>query len=407
MALPRILLVPNIAGWIIAEMANQIQKRFAAEFEFYFLPESLFWRRPELCADVLQHVNLVHCLNESSVPLIRQVAGDTHPPILTWIHHVTRWSEYHEAAAQESVALVACTPGWKAAIEEFSQHRLPVEVVRHGVDSQHFAPEAQARTRLGLPKDAFLIGFFGSKGSDLDGQRKGIPVLIETLKAALPRIADSHALFVGPGWEPLVAELKAMGLSASSRGYVRHADLPGLYSSLDAFLMTSTVEGGPCTVLESMACGTPVVATRVGLVPDVVVDRVNGFSANVGDSAALAASLLELASDPQAAKRIRTAARATVVEHSWYNNLTPLGDLYRRSIRPSGSTGPLPQYMHDPARFWRTAVAADVLARTWDGWRVGGQPLAKSMRDLREMLAPIPWLDRARGAAAIKRLALR
>ena len=401
---PKILLVPNIAAWIIGEMAMHIQSCFRDEFDFFMLPESLLWRRKDLCQALWPHLSLVHCLNESSIGMVREFGGADPPPTLTWIHHVTQWSPYHEQAAQESSALIACTPGWKSVVEESSGHRLPVEVIRHGVDSTLFHPEA--RCRLALPRDAFLIGFFATKGSDLDGNRKGIPVLIEVLKAAMPGIPNAHVVFAGPGWESVVADLGALGLSASCLGYIRRSDMPGLFASLDAYLMTSRVEGGPVTVLEAMACGTPVVATRVGLVPDVVSDGVDGFTVPVGDVAGLTAALVRLASDPDLAARMGAAARRTAQLQSWERNLQPLREIYRRYARTPASRVPAPAWTSDPEHFCHVAYAADGIGRTVDALR-HHRPVGASFRDLREMLAGTSLADRLRGAAMVRKLYFR
>jgi glycosyltransferase involved in cell wall biosynthesis len=401
---PKILLVPNIAAWILGEMAMHIKNCFEDEFDFFMLPEALLWRRKDLCQALWPHLSLIHCLNESSVGMVREFSEADPPPIITWIHHVTQWLPYHERAVQESSALIACTPGWKSAIEEFSAHRLPVEAIPHGVDSTLFNPEA--RCRLVLPRDAFLIGFFATKGSDLDGNRKGIPVLIEVLKQAMPQIPNAHVVFAGPGWESVVADLGALGLSASCLGYVRRSDMPGLFASLDAYLMTSRVEGGPVTVLEAMACGTPVVATRVGLVPDVVTDGVDGFTAPVGDVAGLAAALLRLASDRDLAARMGAAARRTAQSQSWERNLQPLREVYRRYGRVPTSTLPAPAWTSDPERFCQVAYAADGVGRTIDALR-HHQPVGPAFRDLREMLAGTSFSDRLRGAAMVRKLYFR
>jgi glycosyltransferase involved in cell wall biosynthesis len=393
---PKILLVPNVAAWIIGEMGMHIQKCFHDEFDFFFLPESLLWRRKDLCRALWPHLSLVHCLNESSSDTVHEFGGASPPPVLTWIHHVTQWSPYHERAAQESSALIACTPGWKSNIEEFSSHRLPVELIRHGVDSTFFNPEAKCR--LPLPQDAFLIGFFAAKGSDLDGNRKGIPVLIEVLKAAMPQIPNAHVVFTGPGWESVVADLRSLGLSASCLGYVRRSDMPGLFAALDAYLMTSRVEGGPVTVLEAMACGTPAVATRVGLVPDVVSDAVDGFTTEVGDVAAMTAALVRLASDRDLAARMGANARRTAQLQSWERNLQPLREIYRRYGRTPASTVPAPAWTNDPKHFCEVAYAADGIGRTIDALR-HHQPVGPSFRSLREMLAGTSFADRVRGAA--------
>jgi glycosyltransferase involved in cell wall biosynthesis len=401
---PKILLVPTVAAWIIGEMGMHIKNCFRGEFDFFFIPETLMWRRKDLCRALWPHLSLIHCLNESSAGLVREFDRADRVPVVSWIHHVTQWSPYHERAVQESSALIACTPAWKSTIEEFSSHRLPVQVIRHGVDSTFFHPEAKCR--LQLPGNAFLIGFFAGKGSDLDGNRKGIPVLIEVLKAAMPRIPNAHVVFAGPGWESVVADLRSLGLSATCLGYVRRSDMPGLFASLDAYLMTSSVEGGPVTVLEAMACGTPAVATRVGLVPDVVSDGVDGFTTPVGDVAGLTAGLIRLASDPDLAARMGAAARNTARLQSWERNLQPLREIYQRYGRTPTPTVPAPAWTSDPERFCEVVYAADGVGRTIDALR-HHRPLGASFRDMREMLAGTSFADRLRGAAMVRKLYFR
>jgi len=401
---PKILLVPNIAAWIIGEMAMHIQSCFRDEFDFFMLPESLLWRRKDLCRALWPHLSLVHCLNESSIGMVREFGGVDPPPTLTWIHHVTRWSPYHEQAVQDSAALIACTADWKSSIEDFNAHRLPIEVIRHGVDSTLFNPDA--RCRLALPRDAFLIGFFATKGSDLDGNRKGIPVLVEVLKAAMPQIPKAHVVFAGPGWESVVAELGALGLSASCLGYIRRSDMPGLFAALDVYLMTSRVEGGPVTVLEAMACGTPVVATRVGLVPDVVTNGVEGFTVPVGDVAGLTAAVVRLASDPDLGVQMGAAARRTAEAESWERNLEPLREIYRRYARAPTTQAAAPGWTSNPESFRRVTYAADGIGRTIDALR-HHRPIGTSLRDLREMLAGTSFADRLRGAAMVGGLYFR
>src|ERR1035437_706163 len=88
---PRILLLVNSAWWVVGEMGKQIVERFGDKYDFYFMTEGLFERRPELLQSVVSAVDVVHCLNESAIGLFRDVDQEALPPIATWIHHVTTW----------------------------------------------------------------------------------------------------------------------------------------------------------------------------------------------------------------------------------------------------------------------------------------------------------------------------
>ena len=82
-----------------------------------------------------------------------------------------------------------------------------------------------------------------------------------------------------------------------------------------AFVLPSHVEGLPMSLLEAMSMRTPVVATSVGAIPELVRDRVTGFLVDPGDTAALEQALREVLLDPGATARIARAAHALVVEH--------------------------------------------------------------------------------------------
>jgi glycosyltransferase involved in cell wall biosynthesis len=405
---PRIVLVPNVAAWIVGDIGRQISRLFGDRFDFFFLPESLFFRRADLVRALLPSVDLIHCLNESAVPVVLEAAGGREmPPIVTWIHHVTRWSSDHDFAARHSGALVASTPGWKREIEGMNPHQCTTYVVRYGVDSTFYHPRPEARAKLGLPADAFLFGFFGAAGSNRDGGRKGIPVLMEVVRAAAERVPGARFVFGGPGWDETVRELQAGGIAASATGFLRRSDMPALYSALDAYLMTARVEGGPCTILEAMACGTPVVATRVGLVPDVVEDGVNGFTAEIDDVQRLVDGIIALATDRSRAKEMAKRGRATAEKHSWTANLEPLGQIYRDHCRPVRPIQLSKRWMRFPDKVLRPASAADALADGWDKTRRNPRNWRANLRTTRRMLEGLSAVDCVLGAALLKGLTFR
>ena len=396
----QVLLVPNVSWWVIGDMARQIMRVLGDSCDFYFLPESLIARRPDLTRRLLAGVDVVHCLNESGATEIATFLDRESPPLVTWIHHITQWSPDHQNAARLSKHLVSCTAGWKEVINRHTS--LPITVVPHGVDASLFSRVAAARQKFGIPEKAFVVGFLGSKGSDHDHQRKGTDTLLEVLTAIAPHIPELLVFLCGPGWEGEVRRLTALGIKSKHLGFVRRSLVPAFYSSLDAYLMTSRVEGGPVTVLEAMACETPVVATRVGLVPELVEDGVTGYGAAAGDAAGLAKSLTLLAAHRPAARAMGRRARQAILERSWDNTLQPLAELYSEL----GS-----QYPREPAplklapqRLLPTAVAADCYFQAAKMLRKGSRG---AMRTLRASLQGISFADRVRGLALARGWSLR
>lgn len=401
---PRILLIPNVAWWIIGEMGKQIIARFGDKYEFFFLPEGLVERRPELLHSLVPAVDVIHCLNESSIQLFRDFEWETLPPIATWIHHVTAWSRDHQMAIDRSSALTVCTCGWKDYMDSRTGGQVPVTVVPHGVDSEFFRRRKINANRWGIPSGRFVLGFIGSKGSDSDGGRKGTDVFLDVVRKSAERLPSLHIVLGGPGWESELLKLRAEGISASATGYIRKTDLPFLYSALDGYLLTSRVEGGPCTVFEAMACETAVVSTRVGAVPELIEDGVNGYSADVDDIEALQSAILELGRFPEKRIQIAKRGRETVLTRSWGTVLTPLEGVYDELIKQRRKIGvPLqgPSWMKDPQALLRASCAADAFATVIPRVRKGSISAAKGLGQLMEMLNRQSIVDITMGATML------
>ncbi len=401
---PRVLLIPNVSFWILGDMAREIMRHLSDRFEFYFASEPVLLRRADLFRRLLGAVEVVHALNESAVPLVLRAAGGGHPPLVTWIHHVTRWSPRHQAAVEASRLITACTGDWARRIRELSPRPVEVLTVPHGVDLELFRPLPPRRRRYGIPEDAFVLGFVASKGSDRDGRRKGLDTLWAVLERLAPFIPRLHVAFTSEGWEPEIAELRRRGVSAGATGYLRKSQLPGFYACLDAYLMTSRVEGGPVTVLEAMACARPVVATRVGLVPRVLRHGVEGFSAEPGDAEGLAQGVLELWRDAGLRREMGARARRRAQEFPWSRTLEPLAPAYEALARlapPRRES--LPAGLADPRRLHGAVCAADAFILLYNRLRRGELPPGRGLRLARELLAGRGPLDLARGLALAAR----
>ncbi len=327
-ARPRVLIVPNSASWIIGQMAMHIIRRFSDRYEFWMLTDKMIRLRPDLARTLLAQMDFIFPLTDKAYQLLRKAAEPAPlPHSLLWIHHVTTWNPAMRDAVLHSSALIACTAGWKTQIGLQAPPNVPVTIVPHGVDADVLRRVIPQRPRFGMPAGAFVVGFVGNKTSNYDEGRKGLDTLQFILESARERIPNLHISFLGLGWEEEVAALRERGISSNYVGFIPESQLAEFYSSVDAYLLTSRVEGGPCTVLEAMACETPVVATRVGLVPEVIADGISGFSADIGDPEALLSHLCELWSSPALRKQIGAAARATVVSsRSWDETLKQLDE---------------------------------------------------------------------------------
>ena len=132
--------------------------------------------------------------------------------------------------------------------------------------------------------------------------------------AALVTAEEPASRFVVVGDGVLRQELDQYARDLSIRDMVIFTgwrrDLPRIYADLDVLVVSSDNEGTPVSAIESMASGCPVVATRVGGIPDVISDGDTGYLVPAGDADALASRILSLLRDDQEVSRLRAAARA-------------------------------------------------------------------------------------------------
>jgi glycosyltransferase involved in cell wall biosynthesis len=117
-------------------------------------------------------------------------------------------------------------------------------------------------------------------------------------------------------------------------------DVAPFYAAFDAMMLPSANEGTPVSAIEALAAGRPVVATRVGGVPDVVRDGEDGFLVETGAVDALADRLARLAADPDLRRRMGDAGRARVLPRYSVERLIDDVDLLYRSLLEAAGVRP-------------------------------------------------------------------
>ncbi len=215
-----------------------------------------------------------------------------------------------------------------AGVEPERVFRIPI-----GIDIERFPlvdaeSRRAARAALGVPLDAFVVGSFQKDGVGWgDGLEpklvKGPDVLAQTLARARERAPELVALLSGParGW--VRRELARRGVPFRHVRVERREQLVRAYHALDAYLVASRQEGGPKSVLESLASGIPLVSTRVGQAPEILEHGRTGLLADVEDAEALAGHLLRVRDDAALRASLRSAGRETA-ERLAYERLDPL-----------------------------------------------------------------------------------
>ncbi|MEO7339008.1 MAG: glycosyltransferase family 4 protein [Caldimonas sp.] len=191
-----------------------------------------------------------------------------------------------------------------------------VHLVTNGVDTDVFKPAVRTmagllRQRFGIPAQAPVIGFVGRLSPE-----KGPDVFLRMALGVRQAHPEAHFLVVGDG--PMRSQLKGFielfDLSARVHLAGMQTDMPSVMGELDIFVSSSHSEAMPLALMEAMASGLPVIATRVGGVPDLLQHDVTGWLAHPGDYEGLASRAVDMLQDDSLRLTTGTNGRQRAVD---------------------------------------------------------------------------------------------
>ena len=191
----------------------------------------------------------------------------------------------------------------------------PVNVVHNPIDTERWQPLEKnlARDLLGLPKDVPLL-LFGAIGGSQD-PRKGFDLLLGALQYLRGELKGMELVVFG---QSRPKDLPNLGFHIHYTGYLfDDLSLRSLYSAVDVFVLPSRQDNLPNTGIESMACGTPVVAFDACGLPDIVTHQETGYLARPFDMEDLATGISWLLQNANLSK-LRAKVRATAVDRFSY-----------------------------------------------------------------------------------------
>jgi glycosyltransferase involved in cell wall biosynthesis len=217
-----------------------------------------------------------------------------------------------------------------------------VVVVHDGIDVERAAHLAalDIRGEFWFPKGAPVVVNVGALVA-----HKGQKFLVEAMAAVRRRVPDAQLVIFGEGdlRDPLTRQIKELGLEKHVVLAGFREDVLALTKSADLFVMSSVTEGLGSAVLDAMAMGLPVVATRAGGIPEAVEDGVTGRLAPPGHAGSLADAIVGMLQDPGARRRMADAGHARVQQEFGVDKLVE-GTLaaYRRVCRGQTPFKPQP-----------------------------------------------------------------
>ncbi len=198
--------------------------------------------------------------------------------------------------------------------ERFPAHQ--VHVIPNGVDTEQFRPQprnAGFLQEIGVPPGASVIGIVAQLRPE-----KNHELLLHAAAKVRQQGVNAHFVIVGEGARRTELESLCRQLEIQDAVHFLGArrDIPGILTNFDLFVLTSKMEANPVSILEAQACGVPVVATRVGSIPDTVIEGQTGLLVRPGDVDGIAAAVAGLLQDESSRRRMGHAARQNV-ERNW------------------------------------------------------------------------------------------
>lgn len=195
------------------------------------------------------------------------------------------------------------------------------------------ARAAQIRQELSIPAEAQVVGCIANFAGHKDHR-----TLLRVFQTLAEKEKNAYLLLVGDG--PLYTTIRAesRNLPCADRiiftGY--QEDIYPYLMNFDVFVLTSYLEGLCTSLIDSLLCGVPIVASRTGGIPEVVRDGENGFLAEVGDIPGFVSAIVHLLHDRQLHQAFHENCLLSAQHFSIENMVNGTWEIYRQLVRESG-----------------------------------------------------------------------
>jgi glycosyltransferase involved in cell wall biosynthesis len=220
-------------------------------------------------------------------------------------------------------------------LDAFPRLRHKAVAVHNGIDLAEFGGDLREE---GAPRGRFLLNIAAHNG------KKGIDTLLHAISIARSSRPDLELVQVGDG--PLRSEMEALAVRLGLEENVRFLgtqELPAvrrLLGQCTAFVLPSRAEPFGIVLLEAMACGKAVVASRVGGIPEFVVDAESGYLVPPDDPQALASAICRVVADDLARHRLGAAGREAVAARFTHEHMGARFESIFRDLLAGGDGGP-------------------------------------------------------------------
>jgi glycosyltransferase involved in cell wall biosynthesis len=255
-------------------------------------------------AGAIRDAQLVHVHEGRSVygAYLRMLLSGTPYIITRRVNNPIREHFFAHKAYRRASFVAAVAPEVGKIVQAYDAS-IPVRVIHSGSSGLAVDAERAAAIRAGL-RGKFVVGHIGA----LDNGQKGQEFIIAAARELARTAPHIHFMLVGGGGDE--ALLKGMASGLSNLTFTGHVDNVGDYlAAFDLFILPSNREGIGSILLDAMEHGLPVVATRVGGVPDIVHHRENGLLIDPANPGQLRDAILELGAAPELRRRLGAVGR--------------------------------------------------------------------------------------------------
>lgn len=322
-------------GVHLPEMVRALDRFIRHHQLSYDVVHSHYWISGSVGAAVSKNWGCPHLVTFHTLGLIknRTTKGEAEPDV-----RITR----EQRLVGEADAIVVPSDGdHRYLLDLYGAASEKVHTIPCGVDMTHFRPADRqlARTALNIDPAAAVLLFVGRFAPV-----KGMPSLLQAVAEVAQRQAPVNLVLVGGDGEQAETTLEVkrqageLGIAPLLQlaGRVDHGKLPLFYSAADMVVLPSTYESFGLVTLEALACGTPVVATRVGGAAAVIEEGVNGTLLDRPDSTALVEGIERVLAQIRQRRLSARRIRDSIAPYSWDRVASSIVSVYKGTLQRRG-----------------------------------------------------------------------
>ncbi len=307
---PRILLISDSPDWAL----GTISRHLIAQLGPSFTMDTLFSQAPDFTLSFLKKQKFADVVCFLSTRAFYALGNITTRPCLYVLHHVEGAWDLVLDRSRHADLIVVPSKQWLTLATQHHSLTAKLRRIWYSIDTDRYVPRARAthpwRLIHNLPPETIIIGYAG-----IPAARKGLDLFWQSIRAAIPVLKNRlRVRIAGRSWTPAqIPEDLTNYVCLDS--FLPAEAMPDFFSSLDIYLCTSTVEGGPYPLMEAMSSGCVAVSTPVGIVPELIQHGKNGFIFdNHSFPSEFTAHLSYLSDDICARSKIGQAARETCLQ---------------------------------------------------------------------------------------------